>query len=166
MAATHSDTELAYSVASEASVADVADVADEDADLGLSVVDEDEFKEAQALLALGDEPPPQAGFIVAISDRGKMRRLHHLNSCGRRPGEHYTNWIFYGDRIPPDTEIDARCKICFRSGSEKPQPVTDPDDIDSADESDTSSSAAPEPPAKRPRAASSSSSSSSPSSSS
>ena len=86
------------------------------------------------------EAAPTSGFIVSITDKGRMRRLHFLGACGRRPGEHYRDWRHYGECPPRADEVDARCRVCFPPNTAAAPSNKLPDDIDSDDESDTSSS--------------------------
>ena len=46
----------------------------------------------------------------------EVRRLHHVGSCGKVPGEHYRIFEVWGPLIPPESEIDVVCKNCFRGG--------------------------------------------------
>ena len=59
-------------------------------------------------------PPPQ-GFVVAITTT-KLRRLHYVGNCGRRPGEHYRSFEAYGDSPPGRRLYDSRCRQCFQEG--------------------------------------------------
>ena len=85
-------------------------------------------------------PAPSSGFIVSITDKGRMRRLHFLGACGRRPGEHYAKWKHYGELPPRADEIDARCSICFPQSAAAASTAKLPEDINTEDESDTSTS--------------------------
>ena len=62
--------------------------------------------------AAREEP---AGYIVAISQRGRFRRLHFAGTCWRIPGLHYHKFEDYGDTVP--TAVHARCSDCFPSDS-------------------------------------------------
>ena len=99
------------------------------------------FEEADAKAALQTAvppPPPTSGFVIVRSDKGRMRRLHFIGACHRRPGEHYTDFTVY-EHLPAADLVDAKCKQCFRLGAPPPAPAAS-GDILSADESDTSSS--------------------------
>ena len=99
-----------------------------------------ELAQCRALRDEAAEPAPTTGFIVSITDKGRMRRLHFLGACGRRPGEHYCELRHYGATPPLADEIDARCRVCFPLKTQIKDVAKLPDDIDSAEESDTSSS--------------------------
>ena len=98
-----------------------------------------EGAEAKAAIAQAALTEPKVGsFIIVKSDKGRMRRLHFLGACHRRPGEHYFDYAMYDD-LPDASLIDARCRQCFPPGKPLP-PAGLASDIESADESDTSSS--------------------------
>ena len=103
-----------------------------------SVVDHFEEAEAKAaLLTAVPPPPPTSGFVIVRTDKGRMRRLHFIGACHRRPGEHYSDFSVY-DQLPPADMVDAKCKQCFRLGV-CPQPAA-AEEVDSGDEDDSSSS--------------------------
>ena len=101
----------------------------------------DIFEEAEAKAALAAKVPAAdntGGFVVVRTDKGRMRRLHFLGACHRRPDEHYHNYTFH-DVMPTADQIDAKCKQCFPAGKNLTVSVRE-SDIESADESDSSSS--------------------------
>ena len=116
------------------------DECDEQKTLGLHDIEDEELVVAQDLLFRGDEPVPTSGFIIALTDHGRMRRLQYIGACWRRPGEHYRNWTHFGDILPDASEIYARCPNCFRSDVKRKGPALLEDDVRSVDESDTFSS--------------------------
>lgn len=99
------------------------------------------FDEAEAKAALQTAvppPPPTSGFVIVRSDKGRMRRLHFIGACHRRPGEHYTDFTVC-EHLPAADLVDAKCKQCFRLGGPPLAPAASRE-VMSADESDTSSS--------------------------
>ena len=111
------------------------DVPEEDVDL-LEISEEQE-QEAKNLQEPDEAVPPKSGFVIAFSDKGRMRRLHYVGACFRVPGEHYRQYTCHGDMMPEDNLIDARCKQCFPEGRPAPTP---PGEVDSGDEEDSTSS--------------------------
>ena len=83
-----------------------------------------------------------------------MRRLHFVGSCGKVPGEHYRNFETWGSVMPPESELDCVCSICFRGGLVRPQEVADTvEDMESSSSSDSSSSSSSEPSGKKRKSA-------------
>ena len=76
--------------------------------------DEAEVQAARELLDLEVAAPPQ-GFVVAITTT-KLRRLHYVGNCGRRPGEHYRSFEAFGSSPPARRLYDSRCRQCFPEG--------------------------------------------------
>ena len=107
------------------------------------------------------ETPKPAGFVIVRSDKGRMRRLHHIGSCYRIPDEHYFDYPVHGDVLPAPSVVDARCKQYFGEAPPPAKPVALPDvpsEVSSAGESnffsETGSSNSkprcPTPPARSP----------------
>ena len=82
-------------------------MADSEDDDESEAPDESEVQAARDLLDLEVAPPPQ-GFVVAITTT-KLRRLHFVGNCGRRPGEHYRSFEAYGSSPPDRRWYDSRC---------------------------------------------------------
>ena len=103
-------------------------------------------EELQLALAavVPDEPPPPMGFIISISEGGRMRRLHFAGGCFRVPGEHYKRWEDLGQATPAPHAYTARCRRCFppdaRAAEE--EKAVDSDDSCSASSSSSGDSAA------------------------
>jgi hypothetical protein len=53
------------------------------------------------------------GFVIAKTKKG-LKTLHFVGNCGKVPGEHYKSFDVWGDMLPPASEIDDTCKVCFR----------------------------------------------------
>lgn len=99
---------------------------DSEADEESDAPSQAEVQAARDLLDLEMAPPP-LGFVVAITTT-KVRRLHYVGNCGRRPGEHYRSFEAYGDSPPCRRLYDSRCRQCFPEGEVEP----DSDSSDSA----------------------------------
>ena len=81
-------------------------------------LDEVSLKDEQAARTLADTELPPEGFVIAITKR-KVRRLHFVGNCGKVPGEHYKIFERWGNVLPPESEIDVTCSICFRGDRSK-----------------------------------------------
>ena len=57
--------------------------------------------------------PKPEGFVVSKTQGGRCRRLHFVGGCWRIPGEHYRNFVDFGQEVPADHLFNARCKDCF-----------------------------------------------------
>ena len=87
---------------------------------------------------LEDDLPVAAPFGFVVSQVGaRQRRLHFVGHCFRRPGEHYRDYVVFGDIVPTETDFDKVCCSCFPRGfvacGEAPQ------EGDSSDSSSTTS---------------------------
>ena len=108
----------------------------------LSEADEEELLVAKELQKAEADVAKPHGFIIVRSDKGRMRRLHFHGGCYRVPNEHYFDYTVFGDCLPDPSEIDARCKQCFRESALVSKPTAPPDvlsEVSSADEADSSS---------------------------
>ena len=106
---------------------------------------------ASCVRAATDELPH--GFVVSKAKRGRFRRLHHVESCRLVPGVHYKDFDIWGEILPPESEIDAVCGICLKSGVSRAVDAAVP--VEEALDSDSSSSSMGSlgaSPSKRPRA--------------
>ena len=62
-----------------------------------------------------DPPPPLPHtYVVAIRARSKVRTLHLVGSCWRRPGVDYASYVSYGATLPDPSTYHAACGNCFR----------------------------------------------------
>ena len=80
-----------------------------------SVASDVSGRSAHALLE--DELPVATphGFVVSqVSAR--QRRLHLVGHCVRRQGEHYRDYIVFGDAVPTESDFDKVCCSCFPRG--------------------------------------------------
>ena len=87
---------------------------------------------------LPDERPPPMGFIVSVSQGGRMRRLHFAGGCSRVPGQHYKVWEDHGQKTPESHSFTARCWWCVPA--EQPPPLPEAEPESSGEESSSSSS--------------------------
>ena len=55
------------------------------------------------------------GFVVSQVGARK-RRLHFVGHCFRRPGEHYRDYVVFGDVVPSEADFDKVCCSCFPRG--------------------------------------------------
>ena len=79
-----------------------------------------------------------SGFCIAITSK-KVRRLHFVGSCGKIPGEHYKQFVTWGDLMPPEHEVDVVCSNCFPGGVAK-APKNEPEVSEASTSSSSSSS--------------------------
>ena len=113
------------------------------------VLPADKFQEA--LAALEDPPPPSAGFVTAITKRGKHRKLHFVQSCPFAPGVHYKEWKSHGDLLPGSEEYDSVCGRCLPGGTAALEEL--PEVSSEISLSSSSSDGEEEPPPKRAKEA-------------
>ena len=78
-----------------------------------SEVGSEEVEEAQREIDLVDDPAPW-GFVV-VKTTAKIRRLHYIGDCGKRPYIDYWNFEMYGADCPDPDRYDKRCQNCFRA---------------------------------------------------
>ena len=83
---------------------------------GSDADDLSEIEDADLLEAHGSIEPEVSplcyGFVVVHTSK-KLRRLHYVGSCGKRPNEHYKQFDVYGDEMPEASKYDRRCIDCF-----------------------------------------------------
>ena len=64
----------------------------------------------------------EPGFLVAYSH--KLRCLHYIGRCWRRPGRDIKRWTYFGDKLPMEKDYDHYCLHCWKRG-EQPESVSD-----------------------------------------
>ena len=84
-------------------------------------------------------PSDAKGYVVSISARVGLRRLHKLHACHRVPGIDYHKWEPMRDKCPSPDSYDSICKDCWRP-SKGEAPGKEDSDSDDAGGSSTSSS--------------------------
>ncbi len=76
--------------------------------------------EAPSTDTVGVEPAEEAdkvtGYVCSVIGRGRVRRLHYVGLCHRRPGHDYANYEVHGDAMPPPNMYDAVCRKCWPHG--------------------------------------------------
>ncbi len=58
------------------------------------------------------------GYIISISAKKRLRRLHLMGACHRLPGIDYTNYIVVGDKCPGSDQYDDYCRHCWRGDAQ------------------------------------------------
>ena len=101
--------------------------------------EEDEIAEAASALDQAEVKESPKGYIIAVTQRGRLRRLHYAGGCHRKPGEHFLDWVELGDRQPEGHEYNARCLNCFPQGRQEAREMEEQDvsDIGSNSSSDS-----------------------------
>ena len=51
--------------------------------------------------------------MVAIRSRSKVRTLHLVGACWRRPGIDYASYVAYGPSFPDPSTYHTPCGNCF-----------------------------------------------------
>ena len=60
------------------------------------------------------EVSPKEGYVVSISGKKKLRRLHFRGSCHRIPGIDYLDFEDFGRHLPAESQYDDYCRQCWR----------------------------------------------------
>ncbi len=61
------------------------------------------------------------GYVISISAKKRLRRLHLMGACHMLPGLDYTNYVVVGDKCPSNDQYDDYCRHCWR-GEAQPKP--------------------------------------------
>ncbi len=83
------------------------------------------------------------GYIISISAKKGLRRLHLMGACHRIPGLDYAEYEAVGDTCPASDRYDDYCRHCWR-GDAQPSAEGQGDDMSQASvgsDSESSSSA-------------------------
>ena len=59
---------------------------------------------------------PVKGYVVSVSGKRKVRRLHYVGRCHRVPGVDFLDYVLCGEEQPLDTSYDDYCHQCWRAG--------------------------------------------------
>ncbi len=78
------------------------------------------------------------GYVVSISRGRRLRRLHKLGLCYRRPGVHYRRFEELGAELPSSEQYDDFCRDCWRANG--PSSSQGPAEVAHSGGSDTDSS--------------------------
>ncbi len=76
---------------------------------------------------------PVTGYVCSVLGRRRVRRLHYVGLCYRRPGWDYAEYERHGDVAPAATEYDLVCRQCWPDG--RPEERAEGSSIASTDES-------------------------------
>jgi hypothetical protein len=75
-------------------------------------------------------------FVVSVSGKLRLRRLHCIGSCWMWPGRDYRSFEIVGDDPPRADQFDAVCRLCWRrdtapvAGSESEEPTSSSSDVE------------------------------------
>ena len=61
------------------------------------------------------EEVPKEGYVISFSKKRKLKRLHYVGRCRRRPGQDYREWEYLGETPPNSERYDVRCLQCWRT---------------------------------------------------
>ena len=83
---------------------------------------------------------PMGHYVVSVVGRSKMRTLHRVGECFRKPGEHYANYDYIGNEPPDASMFHRACRVCFPKGgisvnSDQVDSESGEDDVSSSDSS-------------------------------
>ncbi len=118
----------------EEALADVAEPTEPERDERIVAGDSDEEVDAVTW--------PE-GYVVSISSGRRLRRLHKLGLCYRKPGIHYLRYEELGNVLPSPELYDDYCRDCWKadapSSSQAPAPSPGSDGSDTGSSSSSSS---------------------------
>ena len=60
------------------------------------------------------EVSSKEGYVVSISGKKRLRRLHFRGSCHRIPGIDYLDFEDFGHHLPAESQYDDYCHQCWR----------------------------------------------------
>ncbi len=76
---------------------------------------------------------PVTGYVCSVLGKRRVRRLHYVGLCYRRPGWDYAEYERHGDTVPPASAYDLVCRQCWPGG--RPDRQVDDSSVASTDES-------------------------------
>ena len=59
---------------------------------------------------------PVKGYVISISGKRRVRRLHFVGMCHRIPGLDFLDFECHDDQLPVDNLYDDYCHQCWRTG--------------------------------------------------
>ena len=86
-----------------------------------------------------DDREPKEGYVISISKKRRIKCLHLIRACDRRPGEHYQCYVTCGATAPASSEYNQVCKTCWPTETENLVEKT-PMDSDNSEVIESSSS--------------------------
>ena len=63
-------------------------------------------------------PEDERGYVISISTKHRVRRLHYLGKCHRVPKVHYQEFEFLGMERPSEDAYDDYCRQCWRKNAD------------------------------------------------
>ena len=81
-----------------------------------NVVGEDKGAKEPEVDLVEEDAPPESGYVVSMSGRKGLRRLHYIGLCHRLLGIDYLRWEALGEAEPGEEQYDACCKQCWPKG--------------------------------------------------
>ncbi len=122
---------------------DKADEGDRSEHEGARASDDLSQKGGSETQAMEPEPPevPRigTGYVVSVSGKRGLRRLHRWGWCHRVPGVDYRRFVEFGDRCPEPHAYDDYCHQCWR-GDARPTAGAEAEEDQSVATEDESSS--------------------------
>ncbi len=76
---------------------------------------------------------PVTGYVCSVLGKRRVRRLHYVGLCYRRPGWDYAEYERHGDVAPAATAYDLVCRQCWPDG--RPEEQGEGSSVASTDES-------------------------------
>ena len=62
----------------------------------------------------GSLPVDERGYVISMSTKHRLHRLHFLGKCHRVPKVHYQEYEFLGTERPSEEACDDFCRQCWR----------------------------------------------------
>ena len=83
---------------------------------------------------------PTSGYVITYTFKKRLRRLHYIGRCYRRPGVDYYDYEAHGETLPPPDRYDKTCLQCWPPVGKGPEQAgTDDSDEESSSSSGSSS---------------------------
>ena len=83
---------------------------------------------------------PTSGYVITFTFKKRLRRLHYIGRCYRRPGVDYYDYEAHGETLPPPDRYDKTCLQCWPPvGGGPEQAGSDDSDEESSSSSGSSS---------------------------
>ena len=87
---------------------------------------------------------PKSGYVVTFMFERRLRRLHYVGRCYRKPGVDYFDYDSYGELLLAADQYDKTCVQCWPPAGGGPERVESKDSSEEPSSSSTSSSDASE----------------------
>ncbi len=102
-------------------------------------IEQEESQEQPSGIDESEVPKIGSGYVVSVSGKKGLRRLHRWGWCHRVPGVDYRHYVEYGEKCLGADLYDDFCHQCWRGGG-KPSPEADVENDPSVASEDESSS--------------------------